>query len=436
MDDPLINRHSYSHFPHATNFHYSHRADNRDSQSLYTNIPNLNNEWMDVVNNSPLSSKSPMSATQVISNTKFVTPKLKSKFHYITPLSDKQKYDVVIDTQQEDGESSVELEKQPRVSVSDWDIFWKIINTVLGKDKLAKVSQYSLKLLIYHADVSQKYLSDDKLNITSIKTNYTTSDLLNNFIKFPRLFVRAIAILLCSLVGTNLSGMVSGLGMYRQFLRFGKSPFKLKTLVNKLRTNITYTDTLKFNKSLFTASSLSDFTSLYYCVNDELGLLYKLHFYSNKSVQQFAARHEALAWYYETLIALYTTWNSLSDLSQQEMDVKILIQVKNKARMLSKQLLGNTNISFNTSSSQSEKVSVDDLKNLKDLQFKKKNAWIDIYKNLSDLMFNTYTVFKLPLPFDTMQIWMGISASVLSTIKIYRETKKKMIEEELAKLKG
>ena len=40
----------------------------------------------------------------------------------------------------------------------------------------------------------------------------------------------------------------------------------------------------------------------------------------------------------------------------------------------------------------------EDAKNLTQIQFKKNNAWIDIYKNLSDLAFNTYTVFNIALP--------------------------------------
>ena len=79
-------------------------------------------------------------------------------------------------------------------------------------------------------------------------------------------------------------------------------------------------------------------------------------------------------------------------------------------------------------SSSSSTNNTEDAKLLDEIQFKKNNAWIDIYKNLSDLAFNTYTVFQIKLPFDTWQIWMGISASVLSTIKLYRETKRTMIE--------
>ena len=112
------------------------------------------------------------------------------------------------------------------------------------------------------------------------------------------------------------------------------------------------------------------------------------------------------------------------------MDLKIQIQVKNRAKALSKQLLIGESTILNTHVGG---VSRDDKTLLNNIQFKKNNAYLDIYKNISDLVFNSYTVFRLTLPFDTLQIWMGISASVLSTVKLYRETKKQLIEKEMKK---
>lgn len=393
MDDPLIIR---NHLP------------------LDTHIT-LDNEWLDLLN-SPSARKSPMVNPQH----KYQTPVKLKKYDMITPMSDK--------------EETVSIDEKtplspPKVVISDWDIFWKIINTIVGKDKLAKVSQYSLRLIIYHAKTLKTSLLAEKIDLNSLPA--THSELFQYFLSEPQLFIKSVLLFLCNLVGTNLTGLTNGLGLYRQFLRFGKSPFKIRLLGLKLHKLINLSK-MSVDPSLFTKKTIGDFTGLYYCIHDEMGLLYKLKFYNNKAVQQYCSKHEAIGWYSETILALYNTWDSLSSLSQQEIDMKIQIQVKQKAKLLSKQILSNNNISLNFPQ---DRVSTTDLKTLSDLQFKKNNAWLDVYKNLSDLCFNTYTVFNIPLSFPTIQIWMGISASTLSIVKIYRETKKSMIEQELAKLR-
>ncbi|ABN65406.2 predicted protein, partial [Scheffersomyces stipitis CBS 6054] len=392
------------------------------SQSLYS----YNSEWIDTPNNSPSIRNRylnlEMSSTQVATadQAKFETPyKTRGAFAYISPVADKQGSNAM-------NLSTIEPASQlPPKTVKTWDIFWAMLNDIVGKDKMAKIGQYTLRLLIYHAEKTETYLSNPSINIGIINARYNNKEkqlnLISNFLKHPSDFIRIIVILVCSLFRERFAGMVSGLSMYRQFLRFGKTPFRIRGLANKLSSNITYKNNdVKINyPNIMNRKTLGEVFSLYYGINDESLLLYKLKFLSNESYHKFVSRHESFGWYSETWLALYNAYENLQNLTQQEMDVKISIQVKSKAKLLSKQLLGSGAVSSSSN---------EDAKVLSDIQFKKNNAWLDIYKNISDLIFNTYTVFRLPLPFDTIQIWMGISASVLSTVKLYRETKKKMIE--------
>lgn len=402
-----------------------------------------------------------MSSTQVATadQAKFETPyKTRGAFAYISPVADKQGSNAmnlstiepasvgIVDTAQIDVQKlfieklvTPQVQQLPPKTVKTWDIFWAMLNDIVGKDKMAKIGQYTLRLLIYHAEKTETYLSNPSINIGIINARYNNKEkqlnLISNFLKHPSDFIRIIVILVCSLFRERFAGMVSGLSMYRQFLRFGKTPFRIRGLANKLSSNITYKNNdVKINyPNIMNRKTLGEVFSLYYGINDESLLLYKLKFLSNESYHKFVLRHESFGWYSETWLALYNAYENLQNLTQQEMDVKILIQVKSKAKLLSKQLLGSgagagnslqNKFDFSSVSSSSN----EDAKVLLDIQFKKNNAWLDIYKNISDLIFNTYTVFRLPLPFDTIQIWMGISASVLSTVKLYRETKKKMIE--------
>ncbi|KAI3404251.2 PEX25 [Candida oxycetoniae] len=470
----------------ASSINYPHSLQNRHlrqsplypSAKLYTQPQQIfNSEWLEEGEspiNSPTKnshliekeqSSSKMSATATATATtsatttttntnKYDTP-LKNNaqaaagFSYITPLSDKTEHNhhnhhnhnhsvhhhslqhIGATTQSISLPSPVPIKS---IRISNWKIFWLMLNDIVGKDKFAKIAQYGLRLLIHHAGQSQTYLSDDKVNIKTIRLRYNDSakqlDLLKNFIKHPADFVKIIIILVCSIFKTRLTGMVNGLSMYRQFLRFGKTPFRMRDLMVKLQKNVLVkNNTLQVNKhALFNRKTLGQLTSLYYGINDESMLLYKLNFLTNSTYKRFASRHESYAWYCETWLALYNAYETLNSLTQQEMDLKISIQVKNKARILSKQLLGSgAQILSNGSGHGDNGTSAEDYKLLSDIQFKKNNAWLDVYKNICDLGFNTYTVFQIALPFPTWQIWMGISASFLSCVKLYRETKQKML---------
>ncbi|EDK39073.2 hypothetical protein PGUG_03171 [Meyerozyma guilliermondii ATCC 6260] len=114
-----------------------------------------------------------------------------------------------------------------RPSPAPMDVLWGMLNTIVGKDKMAKVGQYTLRLLLYHASKSQEYLSDESINIDVINHRYydrtAKLSLLQNFLKHPANFSRIVIILFCSIFSSRLTPLVGGLAMYRQFLRFGKN---------------------------------------------------------------------------------------------------------------------------------------------------------------------------------------------------------------------
>ncbi|EEQ38201.1 putative peroxisomal membrane protein [Clavispora lusitaniae] len=312
--------------------------------------------------------------------------------------------------------------------VSPIDVFWAMVNDITGKDKLAKFGQYSLRLLLHHSKQAEAYLSDEKLNIRSINKTYQGTDkmldLIINFVRNPRAFARVVVILICSTFTSRLSGVVPALAMFRQFLRFGKSPFRINALLKKVRNHLYFDKTSKvwrIQGSFFSKNTLGELISLYYSVNDESLLLFKLKFLQNKTWRRIAGRHESYAWYCDSWFALYNAWSSLQSLSQQEMDIQIQIRVKQRAKALSKELLGGT--ALHASHLDDE---TDDQQLLKEIRFKKSNAMLDIYKTLSDIIFNSYTVFNMKLHFATVQIWMGISASFLSSVKLYRQKKQSL----------
>lgn len=378
-----------------------------------------NQEWIDSPSPIKACSHHISTTTATVTQSKFTTPsKPRTYTAYITPELEKQEKPTIMLP------ATPEPEIAPPAPILLWDVLWKILNTIVGKDKLAKVGQYTLRLVLHHAELLKSLLSDDLINIDIVNQRYNDRekrlDLLRNFIKHPQNFMLIVLLFVLDRFITHFSGFVGGLLMYRQFLRFGKTPFRAREMAQKVSQAMAKHD----SSSLTLLGFLNDFLLLYYGVFDEMLLLYKLKFYTNKDALKVALRHEALAWYYQTILALYNVYHQLTDLTQQEMDLKVQIQVKKQARQLLNQILGlgNHSLSFK----RPDPVLAQDLYNLDLILFKKNNAWLDVYKNLADLAFNTYTVFSLPLPFPTVQIWMGIAALALSTVKIFRETKRDM----------
>ncbi|KAI5956870.1 PEX25 [Candida jiufengensis] len=439
------------------------------SSKLYSQPPqSFNSEWVEEDTNSPIISpikstnfkiedpkmSATVTTTQIQNNSnKYETPSKNIKnFAYITPSSNQKignnetfsehhsQSSSISTTTNTQSPSKATTTTTKKSNVNNWDIFWLMLNDIVGKDKMAKVGQYTLRLLVYYANKSQTYLSDDTINIKIISDRYNDStkqlELIKNFIKHPADFFKIILILSCSTFKSRIAGMINGLSMYRQFLRFGKTPFRIRDLFVKFHKNISLNKSnndLEINKpNIFNRSTLGQLFSLYYGINDESILLYKLNFFTNPTFKQIVTRHESYSWYCETWLALYNAYEDLNKLTQQEMDLKIQIQVKNRARILSKQILGNNHqLQQNYLEKDQSHMSSEDHRNLNSIQFKKNNAWLDIYKNLADLGFNTYTVFSIVLPFDTWQIWMGIAASTLSTVKLYRLKKQELLQQNL-----
>lgn len=410
---------------HNQNGHHSIASSNINiiDKQIYP----THSQWID----SPINSPSPVKMSVTVTEEAKVEPKfetpVRSKFQlYITPITDgKNKFDEKIDLVKEPKEQKT---KEITKNVSSIDILFAMINNLTGKDKLAKVGQYLLRLLLYHANQCKEYLSDDTINIRIIDGRYNDRskklNLLKNFLKHPFDFAKIVVILFCSRFNDRFKGMVNGLSTYRQFLRFGKTPFRIRDLYHKIER---VKKSGNFNE-LLTRKFLGEVIGFYYGINDECLLMFKLGILTNKKVRKVVGRHESLAWYYDSILGIYNAIDNINSLSQKEMDLKIQIQVKNKARSLSKQILGNRNESNNILINYyNENSSNGDSKELEEIKFKKVNAYIDLYKWISDFIFDSYTVFNWRLPFDTFQIWFGISAASLSTYKIYRETKRKMI---------
>ncbi|EGV61264.1 hypothetical protein CANTEDRAFT_116874 [Yamadazyma tenuis ATCC 10573] len=433
--------------------HYSQVNNHRNPYSstyLYATQPHsspihtLHSEWLDSNQNSPINSPSKDPKMSVTVTQNYQTPVKPKVTAYMTPDTDNKTSSININerllsrssstSQLVDDSTSAEssqLVHKPATAIPTMDIFWAMLNNITGKDKMAKVGQYLLRLLIYHANQTKDYLSDETINIGSIDKSYNDRskklNLIANFVRHPVDFARIVVILVCSRFSTRFQGMVNGLSTYRQFLRFGKTPFRVRDLATKLQDAFAHNT---INSTALTKKTLGEVIGLYYGFNDECLLLYKLGLLTNKSFKKVVSRHESLAWYYDSILGIYTAVDAINTLSQQEMDLKIQIQVKNKAKLLSKQILGLKSNSDTSSLAsllnESSNSRNHDAESLKQIQFQKFNAYLDLYKWMSDFVFDSYTVFHMKLPFNTLQIWFGLIASSLSTFKIYRETSVKM----------
>ena len=332
---------------------------------------------------------------------------------------------------------SVQLDDDDKLheSINSIDIFWGMFNQVVGKDKMAKVGQYLLRLLLHHCARTQLYLSDEDLNMKTITEAYfQRGDKLKvvmYLMKSPRDFLRIFVILMCSIFTERFKILSDALAMFRRLLRFGKSPYRFLKLFTQIKECFA-PDTRRgkigdrLSQHIFRKDFLNELIAFYYNIFDEILLLDKVRLLRSAPLNKVATRHAAIAWYMESTSAIVDSYKRILSYNEQEMEMKIQIQVRHKAKIISKQLLNSNTLDL----PENLYLLTEELnkKILKNIQFKKKNSYIDFYKALSDLLFNTYDVFELPLSFDTVQIWLGVSASSLSTIKLYRETEMSLME--------
>ncbi|GME92326.1 hypothetical protein B5S29_g4071 [[Candida] boidinii] len=261
--------------------------------------------------------------------------------------------------------SSVNKNKK---KISNVDVLFKLFDLLSGKDKLGKVIQYGLRIIMYYVInlKNSNYLKNlENESILNYNNNNNKGlNLILNLINNSKF----ILLILLNQFEKRSIGLINALSIYRQLLRAGKTPLKVIRLFNKSKftlsklINSTYykqnnnnnsnilTNSINIiSKDWINESTFNDLTSLYYSWFDESLLAFKLGLLSNKKYRKISSDHEAIAWYILIINGLRKEYNKLNQLNIKENQIKINYQVKKRAKALMYSMQNNNNNNSNSS---------------------------------------------------------------------------------------
>lgn len=219
-------------------------------------------------------------------------------------------------------------------AVAKFDIYKDVLGKLGGKDRIAKVLQYVLNLLKYYLENTRRYLIDEKF------TNLSLDPRLHY--KQPLQYIKLVIFLNSTMLEKKFSEITKNISIFRQTLRFGGTPYRLRNFISKINTFLFNKHSLSlknFQNTFLTKDALHEFVSLYYGICDELVLLYKLQVFSNINLKQFLSQQEAYAWYCDILLGLDANYTKLQENRNKQLQLNIQHQVKHRASQISKKLI-------------------------------------------------------------------------------------------------
>ncbi|KAH3678566.1 hypothetical protein WICMUC_001375 [Wickerhamomyces mucosus] len=272
--------------------------------------------------------------------------------------------------------------------IKQLDILKNLISQIGGKDKIAKLVQYTLNIIKFFLIRSKSSLID-----------------FNNFTKInPLKFITSIIISNSIQLEKKISFITSQISSFRYALRFGTSPFKIISTVENLK--FFYNNIYQFDKiksRFLTESFLTELIDVYYTIFDELELLFKLKILTNLKLSSIVSKNAAIGWYLDILLTLKQKFQQLKINQLKQQDLKISIQVRLKANELSRKFIHNNNNNNTNQRFRNELLKEFNLKSinsnnldiqLKDLKIEEYDLYLDIVKNSFDFICDSLDLFE------------------------------------------
>lgn len=379
---------------------------------------------------------------------------------------------------------------------SNFEIFHACVNDLTGKDKLAKVVLYSIRLLttindihglgnpsiarsIRSAKLMEKTIEkqtdiilDDSIPTTTTSSSSPSSSILNfssiNYILpiISRFLIksstlisksklqRCLLLLLAFLVN-KLSDLMNGLSIYRHLLRAGTIPFRIWKFSNHIR----YTIKILLDRSKFDSTAIklekilkywtskdliSQIANFWYAISDEILLIFRFKLLLegkhggskfSKALYAWAEDHELYSWMATILLGLNNDWNKLILLKDKES--KIILNQKVRTR--TKRIVGD----FKRKNGVLQSLDLEDDYELNSIYLNKleetrkdiKTVEINSIRLLCDLVFDAKYIFHLNMN-KIIHVFLGVSSGCLGLYNVWRQQKERLIKEAIDKAKA
>ncbi|QEU62061.1 Pex25/Pex27 [Kluyveromyces lactis] len=320
------------------------------------------------------------------------------------------------------------------------DILKAVFATLTGKDRIAKIFKYVIDILRIFIQRSMYYNNKD-IDMDAYLKVFSKGNLLT-ILRNPRLSGKLFLSSSSKLFLEKGALVSSQLGFYRQIMRCGGTPFRLHHWYQKLirtfhasqKSSNLHSKGLVWYKNWWNEESLSEFIDLYYGIMDELMLLYKLKLWSNKSMYGWVSKHEALSWYYDIILGLKKNWEKLQSIKQQEFELKIQYQVRQRALELSSKLNATPSVDstkntalikqtiFESFKQDNLDLELEVVQKLKNYQYEKRIVKFDLTRLFFDFLADTTDVFSIKTPPGTYAI-LSLCSGVLGFSKLCIQAK-------------
>lgn len=294
------------------------------------------------------------------------------------------------------------------LNVDRIDVLQHIINTLNGKDKLAKTLKHLLDLLRYLLSTKSSILIKNKW------ANRITSSIIKNLID-------------------KLTFVSIQLTTYRYILRFGNSPFLIVKFIQKWK-RLLYTDK-DFNSNnnndwkrksfdllttIFKESLFKELFSIYFSVCDEILLLNRLRVWKHAKLERFISRQEIYSWQLDILLNLKDDISELQELKRQSLEYSIeknIREVNNNLYPEHFSSEGDMTLYHSCLNALNNKLVI----NAKRQRILK----LDILRLIFDALANSTDLFKLRVSLGTYS-GLSLCSSIISLIKLWVEAKQKI----------
>lgn len=318
-----------------------------------------------------------------------------------------------------DGDLTPAIVKTP----SSMAIWVACLDDLTGKDKIAKMVQYSLRML---GAIDNMRDNDNRMNLSRLAT---VSSIIGSIHNLEDKFMFIIS----SLV-KKLSGFLSALSAYRQLLRAGTLPFRFHRLISQLKQSFKILTsgeegnyTIKINKIMnFWVSwdILSQLINLQYALADETILAFKLNLIDSsqyKTLLDIAEDHEVWSWFVMIGLGLRKDLIRWNELTRHETQLVLNEKVKSQTQRIVQQMKSNP---FPTPSDLMHKFFVDDVNvtsKMMQVSFEKQMVLVDAVRLLCDLGYDLPFVmrFRISKAWKPLHLLLGVFSGVLGFYKVW-----------------
>ncbi|KAI0461798.1 hypothetical protein LJB42_004872 [Komagataella kurtzmanii] len=363
-------------------------------------------------------------------------------------------------------DSSAVTDKQPAATttsprVSAFTLLAAILEQLGGKDRLGKVIQYGLRILLIYSKRSSTFLSTVyEVSDASLNKSGGRFSLLVSLLRRPELLLYWFL----KQFEKKATGLSSGLSMYRQMLRAGKTPFRLVNLGYKI--NDTFQVFKKkgvddgivyFRKNWVNEKTVTELAQLYYSWFDESLLCFKLKMIDDPKYRGIATRQERLAWLSTILLTLKKNIFKYQANKRKEQHIRINQQVKYRAKALlsnisdqhqqnrsSPRSISNYSPRIQAypsrmaSPSPSMKMALTNSVSLQDTMDAELEAlaneqyyvMLDILKGFCDLSFDMVNIFSIQIP-EVLHLLFGFGAGSLALTGVVSKTRQELINKQI-----